>query len=392
MRKAQWKKTAILILTASLCFGMLLPVCAQKSEKTKELEKELQQAQSEEKRLDGVLNDLDESLTNAQEKLTDIEDQMDRENRKLQECEAQLEELTAQSESYYEAMKLRIRYMYENQSVSILDILLSSESMAEVLNQLEYFSSMTSYDRNQLDAYETTLSRIREEKETMLACQKELEALEKQQKEQISLAQRSIKETKEKKEDAEESVKEADAKLKEQLAYEKELEEQKAKEDAKRLEEIRRQEEELKKQQEEEKKKQEEASNNSDSDSSDDSNESGGSSSEYSAEDLELLAAIIQCEADGEPYAGKLAVGSVVMNRVNSSHFPNTVLGVIYQKGQFSPVASGRFATRLAAGSNSTCTQAAKEVLGGNITVPYLFFRVNNGTIDGYVIGNHVFY
>lgn len=63
--------------------------------------------------------------------------------------------------------------------------------------------------------------------------------------------------------------------------------------------------------------------------------------------DLYLLGAIIQCEADGEPYEGKLAVGSVVMNRVRSSYFPNTVSGVIYQSGQFSPVASGRYALRL---------------------------------------------
>ena len=85
-------------------------------------------------------------------------------------------------------------------------------------------------------------------------------------------------------------------------------------------------------------------------------------------------------------------MGSVVLNRVASSSFPNTIMGVIYQSGQFSPVASGRMAARLAAGANSECYQAAREVLGGNITVPYLYFRRDNGTIDGYVIAHHVFY
>ena len=111
-----------------------------------------------------------------------------------------------------------------------------------------------------------------------------------------------------------------------------------------------------------------------------------------SVEDLEILACIIQCEAEGEPYEGKLAVGSVVLNRVVSSSFPNTIMGVIYQEGQFSPVASGRMASRVAAGANSECRQAAQEVLNGNITVPYLYFRRDNGTIDGYVIAHHVFY
>ncbi|MGN0169331.1 MAG: cell wall hydrolase [Lachnospiraceae bacterium] len=379
MSSTYWKKAAIFILMASLFLGML-PAYAQKSEETKKLEEELNEARSEEKRLNGILKDLDGDLTDAQEKLTDIEDRIREENQKLQTCETQLEELTAQSESYYESMKLRIRYMYENQSISFLEVLLSSESMADALNQMDFFLNMTKYDRNQLDTYEDMLCKIKEKKELILAHQKELQELESRQKEQVALAQQSIANTKEKKEDAAEAVKEAEANLKEQIAYEKELEEQKAREDAKRLEEIKRLEEELKKEQEEK-------ANSNDSNQQDSSSET-----DFSAGELELMAAIIQCEAEGEPYAGKLAVGSVVMNRVRSSHFPNTVLGVIYQSGQFSPVASGRFAARLAAGSNATCTQAAKEVLGGNITVPYLFFRVNTGTIDGYVIGNHVFY
>ena len=391
MKRNKWQKVAILILTASLCFGMLLPVYAEKSEETKKLEEELDQAQSENKRLQGILKELDSDLSDAQEQLSDIEERIYEENRKLAACEQELDELTVRSETYYEAMKLRIQYMYENGSASLLDIFLSSESLADALNQLEYFSSMTRYDRDQLDVYEDMLTSIREKKDSILTCQEELRKLQDKQQEQIALARQSISKTRQQEEEASRAVEEAKSNLQQQLAYEKELEEQKAREDAKRLEEIRRQEEELKKQQEEkENQKQDDPDN--DSDNSDDSNGSDNSSTEYSAEDLELMAAIIQCEAEGEPYAGKLAVGSVVMNRVHSSYFPNTILGVIYQKGQFSPVASGRFAARLAAGSNATCTQAAREVLDGNITVPYLFFRVNTGTIDGYVLGNHVFY
>ena len=152
------------------------------------------------------------------------------------------------------------------------------------------------------------------------------------------------------------------------------------------MEEIKRQEEELRRKREEEERRRQEEAQNPDG--------SGGTSTAYpaSAEDLELLACIIQCEAEGEPYIGKLAVGSVVLNRVASSSFPNTIMGVIYQSGQFSPVASGRMAARLAAGANSECYQAAQEVLDGNITMPYLYFRRDNGTIDGYVLGHHVFY
>ena len=121
-----------------------------------------------------------------------------------------------------------------------------------------------------------------------------------------------------------------------------------------------------------------------------DNGTSGGGT--VNASDVAMLAALIQCEAGDESYEGKLAVGSVVMNRVDSSYFPDTVVGVIYQSGQFSPVASGRFAVVLSSGADASCVQAATEVLAGTRTLNCLYFRRNNGLINGTVIGNHVFY
>ena len=63
--------------------------------------------------------------------------------------------------------------------------------------------------------------------------------------------------------------------------------------------------------------------------------------------DLRLMSSIINCEAGIEPYQGKLAVGIVVMNRIKSKSFPNTLRGVIYQRGQFSPVRNGSLNRRL---------------------------------------------
>ena len=56
---------------------------------------------------------------------------------------------------------------------------------------------------------------------------------------------------------------------------------------------------------------------------------------------VKLLAALIYCEAGNQPYKGKVAVGSVVLNRMNSKRFPNTLEGVIYQRGQYSPTWHG---------------------------------------------------
>ncbi len=112
-----------------------------------------------------------------------------------------------------------------------------------------------------------------------------------------------------------------------------------------------------------------------------------------STSDTQLLAAIIQCEAGGEPYAGQLAVGAVVMNRVKSGSFPNSISGVVYQSGQFSPAASGKLARVLSSGKiSSSCYQAAAEALSGadNTGGAKYFHAGTSGS--GTVIGTQIFY
>ncbi len=106
-----------------------------------------------------------------------------------------------------------------------------------------------------------------------------------------------------------------------------------------------------------------------------------------------LLAALIQCEAGGESYEGQVAVGAVVMNRVRSGAYPNTIHGVIYASGQFTPAMSGKLNRVYEAGNiYPSCIKAAEEALSGVSNVGDLtHFRRNNGR-EGLVIGNHVFY
>lgn len=112
-----------------------------------------------------------------------------------------------------------------------------------------------------------------------------------------------------------------------------------------------------------------------------------------SASDEMLLAALIQCEAGGESYEGKLAVGAVVMNRVRSGAYPSTIMGVIYASGQFTPAGNGKVDTVLANGKiSNSCLEAAQEALAGNTNVgTATHFRRVNGR-DGIIIGNHVFW
>lgn len=111
------------------------------------------------------------------------------------------------------------------------------------------------------------------------------------------------------------------------------------------------------------------------------------------ADTTKLLAALIQCEAGGEPYEGQVAVGAVVMNRVRSAAYPDSIHGVIYASGQFTPAMNGKVNAVYDSGKiYASCLQAAEEALSGVSNVGDMtHFRRNNGR-DGLVIGNHVFY
>ncbi len=111
------------------------------------------------------------------------------------------------------------------------------------------------------------------------------------------------------------------------------------------------------------------------------------------ATELEILGALIQCEAGGEPYEGQVAVGAVVMNRVRSSGYPNSITEVIYASGQFVPASGGRMESLiLNKTTRASCMQAAQEAINGVCNVgDALHFRRNNGR-PGLVIGNHVFW
>lgn len=109
----------------------------------------------------------------------------------------------------------------------------------------------------------------------------------------------------------------------------------------------------------------------------------------YTNAELRLMASIINCEAGGESFQGKMAVGIVVMNRVSSKAFPNTVRKVIYQRGQFSPVRNGILNKRLrqydAGKTNNSqwkeCIKAAKQALNGQ---SYIMYRGNKKNFSSF--------
>lgn len=332
---------------------------------------ELEQAKQE---LEDSLGNMNSELYDVSSSINDLQEEIEQKQEEIAQVEEELEEAEALAAQQYEDMKLRIQFMYENGGGFSWSTLLEAGSFADFLSRVQYISELTGYDRDMLAAYQENLEAIASYKETLeqenenlLAAQESLALQESSLLASIADAQEELDDMGD---DLTEQQQDADE-LAEQIAameaYEKQLEEQKAREDAARAEEIQRQEE-----------------------------ESAGTSGTPVAPAVgeeELLAALIFCEAGGESYDAQLAVGSVVLNRVNSPYFADTITGVIYQSGQFSPAASGRLAVVLEKGlTTDNCRNAAREVLNGNVTGNWLYFCVNNGTKDGTVIGKQVFY
>ena len=300
---------------------------------------------------DSTMNDINVEISGIEEKIATVNQKIDLNNEIL--VQAKLDET-----KQYEAMKARIKFMYELGDTTYIDILFSSENISEMINKSEYISGMIQYDRKMLEKYQETQQTIADSEAS----------LEEEKANLLVLRDDAAK----KQADIQALISDTQSQI---SAYSDQISvlEEKARIEAEAL------------------RKQQEAANAGSEVSS-----GGTVVNNYvvQAGDLEMLAAIIYCEARGESYAGQLAVGAVVLNRVNDPRFPDTIRGVIYSPNQFSPVWAGDptyFDIALAKGSNATCMAAAAEVLNGNIVGPWLYFRTVNGHA-GTVIGNHVFY
>lgn len=110
-------------------------------------------------------------------------------------------------------------------------------------------------------------------------------------------------------------------------------------------------------------------------------------------DDTKLLAALIYCEAGNETYNGQLAVGAVVMNRVRSGAYPNTISSVIYASGQFPPALNGKVARAYTNDAiPESCYQAARAAINGETNVGGATHFRRAGNREGIVIDNQVFW
>lgn len=320
--------------------------------------------------LKGELNSLNEQLTELSAKLEELEGEITTTEGEITQTQAALEEAKATEQWQYESMVIRVRAMYEQNDTSYLNAILTAGSLAEMLNVADYFEKVAAYDKQMLNEYKENRKLIEEQEEKLQSERARLENLKIAAEAEKNKVAGLISQTSN-----------AIAKYSDQISEEEKRALEYEAEIAKKEEDLTY----LKKKLAEEMAMSQTALNSTWRDISE---------VNFAEGDKYLLANLIYCEAGGEPYAGQLAVGSVVINRVLSSVYPDTVVGVIYQNKQFSPVASGRL--ELALGANkatASCYQAAEEAMSGITNVGQcVYFRTPVEGLTGISIGGHIFY
>lgn len=333
-------------------------------------QQELDDLKGEQKSLKRQLADLNDELTAVGERLTELEQQIRDKEQEIADTTQALEDARDKEEWQYACMEKRIQYAYEMGQENLLDIFFSWESFARFLNLSIYTERIAEADDEMLDQIIETREFIESEEIRLHQEMEELDYLKMQAEAEKSRVSGLISQTSSRMADYADQISDAEAEAREYEANMKKLEEDL---------------ESLKKKLEQEIAMSQRAANATWRNISDVTFADG---------DLYLLANLIYCEAGGEPYEGKLAVGAVVINRMLSSVYPDTVVGVIYQKKQFSPVGSGRLALALTDNkATADCYRAAEEAMSGMSNVGNcVYFRTPIPGLTGISIGGHIFY
>ncbi len=348
-------------------------------------EENLKDLNEQQNSLQGALTTLNTELTQVSNNLSELEQKIvDKEaeikalNEEIEQVNGELEDAITLKDEHYDTMKHQIQFMYERGNFLYMELFFSAGNFSDFLNKNDYIEQMSAYQQRILQEYKDAQAAMEQK-------QAELELAKKRQEENKAeldeyrvqvVAEQSrvsglVSQTSNSINATASQISEAEAKA---LAYEQKIKEQEENLSALRAKLA------------EEMRMTELAAQSSWRDISE---------VDFSEGDRYLLANLIYCEAGGEPYAGQVAVGSVVINRVLSSVYPDTVTGVIYQNKQFSPVASGRLALALAESrATARCYQAADEVMSGATNVGNcVYFRTPvDGITPKYRIGGHIFY
>lgn len=381
--KRRLKAGVALLCSATMTFALATPYSFADEKET--LENKTSDLQSQ---LAGINQDLlkiSDEISDTQMRVTIV-------NSEILRSEDELAISQQNEDQQYENMKSRIKYMYENGNSNMLELLFSAESMSDFLNKADFIQNISQYDRDMLSELQNIHADIENQKMALQNQQDSLNNLENELQQQQAALQQKADET--------------STDLAQFQAQLQQIREQEAAKAAAEAAAKAQQEAAAKAQQQAQASANASSSGNTTSSNTTNNsgsansgnNTSGGttnnSGSSANKSDLDLLAAIIQCEAY-QNYDSLLAVATVIMNRVYDSRFPNSISGVVYAAGQFEPAFSGRLEYVLNAGPTSLSYQVAQDAINGarlaEVADCYYFLYAGTGH-SGINIGGNVFF
>lgn len=375
----------------------------EEKKKTEQEQNKLNNAKSE---MENYLKELANQSKSLNEQVAELDQQITDKESQVSSMEGRIEEAQADLDKQYEDMKTRIQYMYENDQTAVQNIITAALTggLTGLLNQVEYTVSVNQYDRNMLENYKVSkadlddqYAKLQDEQDALELLKTETEKKKQQVADQQAATGSKLSEYEKLLAQKEGEITDMAEFIKEKTDLLNQLIAKAAQEEA--AARIRAA-------------QQAAASmNTSGNIQQADSGISGGSVS-LSDYEIMMLATIIYCEAGNQGTDGQLAVGYVIMNRIRSSRFPNTLEGVLRQSKQFEPVGSGRFDLVLKAEQDDdipnivtqSCWNAARAVINGTSNVgESLFFRtwapvpslvtnLQNGGVPYWIIKDHIFY
>lgn len=340
--------------------------------------------QNQSAHLTDTYNDYSDRMETLTEQIEKTEKEMRETSKAIVELNLKIDSARTERETLYGEAKEMIKAIYESGGDDLfVRILISSFSPQDMMKKAEYISSVVSYEQRVMkklkeleDELQSQADELEEKQKKMDAYQDELDLKQDELEEltdevmaELGNTNSSLKNEKSKMADYEEqlaAMNKKQAQLEEAVAAAQAKLAQQVEARLARLEAMGKTE------------------------------YLGGT---YSASDEELLwlAATVEAEAGNQSYTGKLAVASVIMNRVFSSSFPNDIVSVITQNMQFATYRSGKVQLWMDRGPSSSSVMAAREAVNGARVGDYLFFMTQKWAdyyrIDGYVmIGAHAFF
>ncbi len=350
---------------------------AAEEEKKRETEKQKEETEKQKKETEEHLSQVNQRAIDLNVEAVSVQEKFENKRQEVSDTADELKAAQDQVKQQYESMKKRFKLIYEKGTTGYVEIILESKSIAEMINRTQYVSAALESDKALLENFKNKVETINNLKTKLEQDEADLRNLSIEAKNKLQQAKNSIEEAKATIRQQEETIRKQEESIENSAQRIKELEKEIIIAD-----------------------KEIGTTGGKQGAQTTQTQVTKGESVSVEASDRDMIAAMVWCEVGAEGMEEKKGVASVIVNRLKSSHYPDTVQAVLYQNRQFQPTwsktsdgSTTKFLLALANGAPSDCYSAADWALAGNSNVgEAIGFKLASTGIEGIVIGKVVFF